>query len=140
MISTNQIAAVNRNHEAVAHVLLGLNDESTGSISELDETQFVSLKSGESYEVKDNLSISLQDENGKRLRSGTLMLQVVVQTWADPTFSNIEWRKKWSNRGYLWSDPLISDPMPFVIAKQPRVRECNKLARIAVKPSEPLQN
>jgi hypothetical protein len=125
MISANHKAAVSRNHETVAHIMLGLNNENMSSTSELDETHFLSLKTGESYEVKDNLSIFPRHENRKRLRPGTHMLQVVVQTWPNPGASNVEWREKWRNRGYLWSDSLISDPMPVVIEKQPLVLKCD---------------
>ena len=125
MISANQKAAVSRNHETVAHIMVGLNNENMSSTAELNEKHFLFLKTGEVYEVKDSLTISPRHENGKRLRSGTHMLQVVVQTWPNPGASNVEWREKWRNRGYLWSDSLISDPMPFVIKKQPLVLKCD---------------
>jgi hypothetical protein len=123
MISANEKAAVKQNHEAVAHILSGLSNESASSTLKLDEEHFIVLRTGDAYEVKDELSVSTENESGKRLRSGTHMLQVVVQTWPYSA-SNIEWREKWNRTGYLWSDPLLSDPMPFGIAKNPIVADC----------------
>ena len=121
VISANEQAAMSRKHEAVAHILSGLSSETTTLT--LDEKHFIVLKTGEAYEVKDDFSLSIENENGKPLRPGTHMLQVIVQTWPYAA-SNIEWREKWNKTGYLWSDSLLSDAMPFVIAKQPTVSDC----------------
>lgn len=123
MISANEKAAVKRNHEAVAHILSGFSSESASLTLKFDEKHFIVLTTGDAYEVKDELSVSIENEKGKRLRAGTHTLQVVVQTWPYSA-SNIEWREKWNKTGYLWSDSLLSDPMPFVIAKRPSVSDC----------------
>ena len=50
------------------------------------------------------------------LRPGAYFLQVRVATWfyfADPN----EYRELWRNEGYLWSENMTSEPMPFKIEK-----------------------
>jgi hypothetical protein len=127
MVSANERAAASRRYEAVTHVFVGLDNEGTTGPSDLDELRFTLLKTGESYEVKDAFSMKAEDESGKPLRAGTHLLQLLVATWYYPAVSNVEWREKWRDKGYLWSDSLVSDPMPFTVPKRPAVRDCGNL-------------
>ncbi len=124
MVSGSQRAASARKYQAHARTLLGLDEEAMDAQSNLDESRFIVLKAGNSYEVKETFSLSIQDDRGRPLRSGRHILQVVVLTWYHPRTSNIEWREKWSQRGYLWSDSVLSDPMPFVVPKRLSVSHC----------------
>lgn len=124
MVSANEKAATKRKYESVVRIFFGLDTPSVSWDPHLDEARFIILKTGESHEVEDGFSMSIEDEEGKPLRPGTHMLQVVAMTWHHPRASNIEWREKWRNKGYLWSDSLLSAPMPFVILKRPPVSDC----------------
>jgi len=124
MVSRNERAASARQYEADARILIGL-DEGAGSLDAvLSESHFVPLKGGESYETQERFSFSINDNKGRSLRSGTHMLQVVVLTWLHARESNIEWREKLHPIGYLWSDSIRSEPMPFVIAERPSFSNC----------------
>jgi hypothetical protein len=117
MVSINEKAARARNYEVNEHRLVGFNDDSVSSASVLDESRLILLNKGASYEVAEEFSLSITDDNDKVLRPGVHVLQVVVATWYHP-LSNIEWREKLRDKGYLWSDSVVSDPMPFEIPKR----------------------
>lgn len=125
MISGSERAASARKFQAHARTLLGLDEEGMDSQSNLDESRFIVLELGNSYEVTEKFSLSIKDHQGRRLRSGRHFLQVVVLTWYHPRTSNIEWREKWRQKGYLWSDSLSSDPMPFVVPNRLSVSDCD---------------
>lgn len=124
MVSRSSKDASARKYETDARILIGLEAMSTSFDAYLDESQFILLDVGDSYEVKERFSLSDTDSKGKPLRPGTHLLRLVVPTWYHPRVSNIEWRKKWRDRGYLWSDSLVSELMPFRIAKKPTLSKC----------------
>jgi hypothetical protein len=124
MVSRTSKDASAKKYETDARILIGLEETSTNFAAHLDEAQFILLDVGDSYEVKQQFSLSDKDDNGKPLRPGTHLLQVVVPTWYYPRVSNVEWREKWRNKGYLWSDSLISDLMPFLVPKSPKLSDC----------------
>ena len=124
MVSRNERASSARQYEADARILIGLDEGAVSLNAVLNESHFVPLKGGESYEIQERFSFSINDKNGRSLRSGTHMLQVIVLTWPHARESNLEWREKLQHIGYLWSDSIRSEPMPFVIAERPSFSEC----------------
>jgi hypothetical protein len=124
MVSRSRKDATARKFETDARILVGLDDASSSFDANLDESHFVVLDVGGSYEVKEQFSLSYKDAKEKPLRTGIHLLQLVVPTWYHPRASNIEWREKWRDKGYLWSDSLVSDLMPFNIVKSPTFSEC----------------
>lgn len=124
MISANEKAATARKYEGVTHILIGINNEFMNLDSDLTKAPFIVLTKGTSYEVEDRFSITITDDSGKLLQPGQHLLQVVVLTWYHPLASNIEWREKWRDKGYLWSDSVLSEPMPFVVRKRPPLSKC----------------
>ena len=123
MVSRTHKDVAARKFETDARILLGL-EAFTGLNAQFDESQFIVLDVGDAYEVKEQFSLSDKDNQGKPLRPGTHLLQLVVPTWYHHGASNIEWREKWRDKGYLWSDSLVSDAMPFHIVKSPTLSEC----------------
>ena len=84
-----------------------------------DESKFIVLKPGESYRLE-----QVERLYGRNsMRAGHHVLQMVVPNW--PYFaSNIEWRDRWRNRGYLWTDAITSVPMPFKVERNAPVSDC----------------
>ena len=117
MVSSSEKKALGRRYEAITHVLIGVNN------ARFDESGIVVLKSGESYDVKQRFSLSASASKDKPLRPGTHFLQLVVVTW-DHLLSNIEWRQKLADKGYLWTDSILSEPMPFDVPKAPVTSNC----------------
>ena len=89
-------------------------------------SDFTIIKPGELVEFEEPVSVYLFNEKRKAerfLNEGIHFLQVDVGSWpyvADPT----SFRRKWSDKGYLWFEGLTSDPMPFTIEKDRPVVKC----------------
>lgn len=117
MVSASEQKALGRKYESIAHLLIGINTAS------FDESRIVVLKNGQSYDVKERFSLSASDDQDKPLHPGTHFLQLIVSTWDRP-LSNIEWRQKLADKGYLWTDSILSEPMPFIVPKGPFNSNC----------------
>lgn len=93
-----------------------------------DLSNFIVLKPGEAYSFDDNIgSFSIYDgakEPPKGyLITGTHYLQLEVGTWsyfADPN----PFQQKWKDQGFLWTEGLTSQPMPFTIEKERPTVKC----------------
>ena len=96
-----------------------------------DLSRFVVLRQGEVYESEESISIptSLVSEPGAKpfpeigISEGTHLLQVVVGTWpyvADPK----PHQKEWKGKGFLWTQGLLSEPMPFTVDKSEPIIKC----------------
>jgi hypothetical protein len=114
-ISRNAQLAAAGKHKISVHYLLGIDDNPNPDIS-----QFVTLKAGESYSTDHEFRVLGSDE---KLEAGGYVLQFSVLTW-NYGASNIAWREKWRDKGYLWTDSLEIQPMPFVIDKHPEFVQC----------------
>ena len=123
MVSINLAAASKKQYEQDLRY-----DDPTAS-SGLDSplfSDFTIVKPGELVEFEEPVSVYLFNEKRKAerfLNEGIHFLQVDVGSWpyiADPT----AFRKKWSDKGYLWFEGLTSDPMPFTIEKDRPVVKC----------------
>jgi hypothetical protein len=119
-ISRSAKQAAAGEHKLVAHRLIG----NTGELMTLsplpDESQFIILKSGESHSLNARFSIGLDGD----LSPGAYVLQLSVLTWHYPNASNIQWREKWRQKGYLWTDSITSQPMSFTVEKNYPVAKC----------------
>ena len=89
------------------------------------------LRQGEVYEFEESISIPTRVVSDPRarpfpeinLRGGTHLLQIAVGTWpyvADPEPIQREWKGK----GFLWTDGLLSEPMPFTVDKDEPITKC----------------
>lgn len=89
---------------------------------------FVVLSPGTSYEVETVVTVFAVRGNAREIagavRSGKHVLQVEVSTWPHSKALAEELRRRWQFSGFLWSDPLISVPMPFTVKTQRNVVDC----------------
>jgi hypothetical protein len=85
------------------------------------EDAFATLKPGESYSVEyDGFGQRLYDgteDSEDDLHPGAYFLQLRVAAWyylvpPEP------YREQWREKGYLWSQDIISEPMRFVVEKK----------------------
>lgn len=85
-----------------------------------ERAEFVTLKPGESLNLKREISFALYDgtkDTKDDLHPGDYVLQVRVAAWyyyADPA----EWEQKWGGEAYLWSENVTSEPMAFTVEKR----------------------
>jgi hypothetical protein len=120
-ISRNARLAAEGKHKIYVSGLLGIDGKLLTLDPNPDISQFVTLKAGESYSSDHEFRVLQSDE---RLKPGSAVLQFTVLTWHYVKVSNIEWREKWRDKGYLWTNFLESQPVPFVIDKNPQIVQC----------------
>ena len=120
-ISRNARLAAAGKHKRYFAPLLGIDRESLTLDPNQDISQFVTLKAGESYSSDHEFRVLGSD---KKLKPGGYVLQFSIETWHYPAVSNIAWREKWRDKGYLWTNFLKSQPMPFIIDKHPEFVQC----------------
>jgi len=109
----------------------GQDEPGFGSDAPPDLTNFVVLRPGEVYESEESVPLMtyIPGANGPRplpeidFSSGTYFLQIGVLTWpyvADPG----PIRGEWKDKGSLWTQGLLSAPMPFTTDKDEPLAEC----------------
>lgn len=126
-VSRSAKAAAEKKYEMKVHRLIGLDSAGLSYDSILDESHFVTLKSGESYSLNEGFSLPVYhgtDNKEDSLRAGNYVLQIAVSTWYYPRVSNVKGREQWRQKGYLWSDAVTSLPMSFKVEKNRSVVEC----------------
>lgn len=128
MLSRNFKNAMKRKYEITVPRLYSLETAGMTMDSVPDESQFVFLKPSETYSPIRVLSYDFGDDSDNE-RSGRLsgvkFLRLVVLTWYYPRASNFRWRDQWKTKGYLWSDPITSMPMPLKVENKPPVVDCS---------------
>ena len=120
-ISRNARLAAAGRHKRYFAGLLGIDGKLMTVDPNPDISQFVTLKAGESYSSDHEFRVLGSD---KKLEPGGYVLQFSVETWHYAAASNIAWREKWRDKGYLWTNFLKSQPVPFVIDKHPEFVQC----------------
>ena len=118
---TAELAAAGK-HKIEAHVLYGIGGELMTLQPIPDESQFITLRVGDSHAGEHGFRIPLEP---KELKPGNYVLRVSVLTWHYAMASNIEWREKWHAKGYLWTNSITSQPMRFTIDKHPEFVQCS---------------
>lgn len=111
-----------RGHRLISFEGAGMRIDSTP-----DESNFVTLKAGESFSINDRFSLPLgsrRDKGSEALAPGNHFLQIAVLTWYYPNTSNVRWRERWRQKGYLWTDSITSLPMPFIVDKKRPLINC----------------
>lgn len=89
---------------------------------------FVILPPGASYQTRTKIGVLLVRGDAKPITgtvaAGEHVLLIEVPTWTGTQRAN-ELRHRWARRGFLWSEPLISEPMPFKVEKERTVVDCS---------------
>lgn len=117
MVSRSLENAARRKYEFVVHRQIA---HDAGELLP-DEINFVGLKPGGSYSREQVFRLHGRGS----MPVGRHILQLVVLTWPYSKASNIEWRERWQSKGYLWTDPIMSAAMPFIVKKKPKPVECH---------------
>lgn len=90
-------------------------------------TSFVMLSPGESYKTITEFSLPVPRDKPLPVgvSPGTHYLQVEIWTWDEPQSEAIFTRRLWEKEGFLWSNALLSKPMPFTVQARPQGENCN---------------
>jgi hypothetical protein len=126
MVSKNFETAAAKKYELSVAPMYGLLKLGLHPEPPADDSLFITLKAGETYEVGNVLSIPLVEGGEGSLRPGNHVLQIKVWTWYHPPASASKVRELWRDKGYLWSDAAISLPMLFTVAKDRAVADCTQ--------------
>ena len=65
-----------------------------------------------------------QDRSSTTVRPGPHTLHVIVSTWYQTPQLADKLRQQWQRKGYLWSRPLTSVPVRFVVEKRAAASTC----------------
>ena len=80
---------------------------------------FVTLSPGASYEIRQVISVPVApDVNSKfnvSIAEGSHVLHVTSSTWYESRKLAEDLRQRWRARGFLWTDPLASNPIAFSV-------------------------
>lgn len=126
-VSSNSDDAARKKYEMKGDRLIALDHVGMSFTRTLDDSHFAILKTGESYKLDTEFSLPLYNDPDTAelsLRPGNHVLQIRVWTWYYPQISNIAGREHWRGKGYLWSDPITSLPMPFKVEKKHSIVDC----------------
>ena len=93
------------------------------------EELFVVLKPNETYSyiTAGGLHVDLDDGqrlNRSELRAGQYTVQFRVMTWYYSYPLIDEYKEKWKDKGFLWSNDIVSEPMPFEVQDNYTISNC----------------
>jgi hypothetical protein len=89
---------------------------------------FTTLSPGASYETRQLISIPVARSGEGRFNvsvpAGEHVLNIATSTWYESKKLADDLRERWRTRGYLWTDPLGSNTVAFVIDKNRPAAAC----------------
>lgn len=87
------------------------------------ENKFVILKPGEVFSTEIEDSIDL-DGASPKIKNGNYYMGIVVYIWGGQSWTGEELRKKWKKFGYLWLNPIITEPVRLPINIPATITKC----------------
>lgn len=89
-------------------------------------SEFVILASGQSYDTSAEITIPVPRVNpvATIINAGSHYLQIGVWTWDESQNEAKVRRKAWQATGFLWSESVMSGPMPFTVRSQAKPSDC----------------
>ncbi len=87
---------------------------------------FVILATGQTYDTSAEITIPVPRVNpvATIINAGSHYLQVGVWTWDESQNEAEVRRKAWQATGLLWSESVLSRPMPFTVRSQAKPSDC----------------
>lgn len=87
---------------------------------------FVVLKPGDTYKTVNDVSISVPRlaPVTAGIDPGSHYLQIAVWAWDQSQAKAEAIRRKWHDKGILWSETILSTPMAFIVPPQPKPEDC----------------
>lgn len=89
---------------------------------------FTTLSPGASYEIRQLITIPVARTGeavfNVSIPAGEHALNVATSTWYESKKMADDLRERWRTRGYLWTDPLISNTIAFVVDKNRAPAPC----------------
>ena len=90
---------------------------------------FTILSPGDSYETRQIVSVPVARDGGKgiynvSIGAGEHVLSVTSSTWYESKKIAEQLRERWRSRGFLWTDPLASNSITFVVDRNRTAVAC----------------
>jgi hypothetical protein len=89
---------------------------------------FVILQPGASFEAETTVGVGVVPRSAARDRhaifEGEHTLQLIVSTWYRTPALAEKLRERWQRKGFLWSNPVASDPITFRAVRPPSPPPC----------------
>ena len=87
----------------------------------------VILGPGRSYSVREIVAVpvSKNPPSPAFLASGDYFLQIAAETWSDSEELGTQQRERWKGWGYLWTEPIKSEPTQIRIAANHKMANCH---------------
>jgi hypothetical protein len=91
--------------------------------------EVVILRPGDFFLMREvvGIPISISHNSPAFFASGEYFLQIVVETWLDSDELGAQQRERWKGWGYLWTDPIKSEPTRIKIAANHKMSDCTKI-------------
>ena len=87
---------------------------------------FVVLQPGQTYKTIADVNVLVPRANpvSSIIGPGSHYLRIGVWTWDESQEKAKRVRRKWRREGVLWSETILSKPMPFAVVTQPKPEDC----------------
>jgi hypothetical protein len=90
---------------------------------------FTTISPGASYETRQVIHVPVARGDGAALYNvsipeGEHVLSVAASTWYESRNLAEELRERWRSRGFLWTEPLASNPVAFIVGKERSLSTC----------------
>lgn len=87
---------------------------------------FVILDAGQTYDTSAEITIPVPRAEPVTtfINPGSHQLQIGVWTWDESQKEADVRRKAWESAGFLWSESVLSRPMPFTVLPQAKPSDC----------------
>jgi hypothetical protein len=89
---------------------------------------FTTLSPGASYETEQLISVPVARDGVGRFNvsigAGEHLLNVAASTWYESKKLADDLRERWRTNGYLWTDPLLSNGVAFVVDENRSAAAC----------------
>jgi hypothetical protein len=90
---------------------------------------FTTLSPGGAYETRQVFSVVVARDGRSRfnvsLDAGEHTLNLATSTWYESKKLADELRERWRGRGFLWTDPVGSNTVPFTVGQGRPALKCN---------------
>jgi hypothetical protein len=94
-----------------------------------DAKLFITLKPKEAFVTSIHDYIPAHDgdkTHGEFLKPGIYVHQSVLLPWGGRSRLGDELQKKWKQYGFLWVEPLTTEPIQFSVDRSPTIGDCGK--------------
>lgn len=124
---TPEDAIADRYERSFENYIITANNNASKLPKTLTLSRFVVLQPGESYKSIADIDVPVPRANSvsASVDPGNHYLQIAVWTWDESQRQAKLRRRNWQREGFLWSETIVSEPMPFTVAAQSRAEDCH---------------